>query len=86
MRKKTKQSVDVASVTDAWKAFFEKKNTHSVEELNKDGWLDIYTVSENMDISPRTIYRSAKKMGLEEKIFRVMWKGCSREVRFFRVK
>jgi hypothetical protein len=86
MRKKTKQSVDVAAVTGAWQAFFDKQNTHTVEGLNKNGWLDIYTIAENMNVNPRTVSRSASKLGLEERSFRVMWKGHSRDVKFCRVK
>lgn len=86
MRKKTKQSVDVTAIADAWQAFFDKQNTHTVEQLNKQGWLDIYTIAENMNVNPRTVSRSANKLGLEERSFRVMWKGNSRDVKFCRVK
>ena len=86
MRKKTKQSVDVAAVADAWQAFFDKQQSFTVEELKKQGWLDIYTIAENLGVCSRTISRMAEKKGMEEKIFRVNWKGYCRDVKFCRLK
>ena len=87
MRKKTKQSVDASNVKDAWEALFKSQKTNSLEELNKDGWLDIHELSKKLNISRTGAIHRMKGLGLEEKKFSILWTdGKVRSILFFRIK
>lgn len=86
MRKKTKQSVDVANVTDAWQAFFDGNRIDDDEQLRNDGWLDIYTIAEKINRAVCTIATKPERFGLDSKIFKVYRNGRVREVRYCRPK
>jgi hypothetical protein len=86
MRKKTKQSLDVASVAGAWQAFFDGNKIDDDESLRKAGWLDIYTVAEKVNLSSCTLGRNSDKYGLITKLFRVYRGGKVRQVRYCKPK
>jgi len=83
MRKKTKQSVDVANVKDAWSAFFNSNKIESEESLLKDGWRDIYDVAKMAGKSVCSISRSKN---LDIKLFPINRNGRVSRVRFCRPK
>lgn len=87
MRKKTKQSVDVASVSNAWEALFSSQKTVEKEQLIKDGWLDAHEIADRLKISRSSVIPRMKKVGAEQKKFQVFWgDGKTRIVNFFRLK
>lgn len=86
MRKKTKQSLDAASITGAWEEFFASKKVLDVDQLRREGWLDIDEVANSLGISRRTTVRFMKKAGAECKKLRVKWGESARDVNFFRLK
>lgn len=87
MRKKTKQSLDVASVADAWEALFSSQKSLSKSDLRKDGWIDIYELSTRLCCGRIAAISKMKKVGAEHKKFSVLWDdGKVRSVNFFRIK
>ena len=86
MRKKTKQSVDVAAVADAWQAFFDNNRVDEDAELRKAGWLDIYTIAKKINRAPVTINAGPERFGLESKVFKVYRSGKVRQVTYCRPK
>jgi len=87
MRKKTKQSVDVASVADAWQALFDSNKVISREQLSKDGWIDAIYAAKKMGIGRAAATERLKKLGIQQKKFCVMWEdGRNRLMNFFKMK
>ena len=87
MRKKTKQSVDVASVVDAWQALFDSNKVISREQLSKDGWIDAIYAAKKMGIGRAAATERLKKLGIQQKKFCVMWEdGRNRLMNFFKMK
>ena len=86
MRKKTKQSVDVAAVADAWQAFFDNNRVDEDAELRKAGWLDVATVAKKINRAAVTVNAGPERFGLESKIFKVYRGGKVRQVRYCRPK
>jgi len=87
MRKKTKQSVDVASVADAWQALFDSNKVSSREQLFKDGWIDAHYAAEKMGIGRSAATERLKRMGAQQKKFSIIWDdGKTRSVNFFKMK
>ncbi len=86
MRKKTKQSVDVASVADAWQAFFDENKIDDDAELRKAGWLDVDTIAKKIKRAVGTVNAGSERFGLETKVFKVYRSGKVRQVRYCRPK
>ena len=87
MRKKTKQSVDVAAVADAWQALFDSKKTTTREQLFKDGWIDATYAAEKMGVSHQTAADRLKKSNTVQKKFSIIWlDGKMRSVNFYKMK
>lgn len=86
MRKKTKQSVDVANVESAWQKFFDQHKTYDEDKLIRDGWLDIFEIARRMNISRNGASSRMKKMNLENKQFSVLREGKVRQISFYRLK
>lgn len=87
MRKKTKQSVDVASVADAWQALFDSNKVSSREQLFKDGWIDAIYAAKKMGISRAAATDRLKTLGIQQKKFCVRWEdGRNRLMNFFKMK
>ena len=87
MRKKTKQSVDVASVANAWQALFDSKRNTTREQLFKDGWIDANFAAEKMGVSAQTAADRLKKSNTVQKKFSIIWlDGKTRSVNFFKLK
>lgn len=86
MRKKTKQSVDVANVAEVWQAFFNENRIEDDESLRKAGWLDVYTVAKKINRAACTVSAGPERYGLESKIFKVHRAGKIRQVRYCRPK
>lgn len=87
MRKKTKQSVDVASVANAWQALFDSKKNTTREQLFKDGWIDANFAAEKMGVSAQTAADRLKKSNTVQKKFSIIWlDGKTRSVNFFKLK
>lgn len=86
MRKKTKQSVDVANVESAWQKFFDQHKTYTDEELVKDGWLDIFEIAKRLNLSRNGASHRLKKMNLENEQFSVCRDGKVRTFSFYRLK
>jgi hypothetical protein len=87
MRKKTKQSVDVASVANAWQALFDSKKNTTREQLFKDGWIDANFAAEKMGVSAQTAADRLKKSNTVQKKFSIIWlDGKTRSVNFFKMK
>ena len=87
MRKKTKQSLDVASVADAWQALFDSKKTNTREQLFKEGWIDAAYAAEKMGVGTQTATFRLKKSGAIQKKFSIIWlDGKTRSINFFKMK
>jgi hypothetical protein len=87
MRKKTKQSVDVASVANAWQALFDSKKNTTREQLFKDGWIDANFAAEKMGVSAQTAADRLKKSNTVQKKFSIIWlDGKTRSVNFYKMK
>jgi hypothetical protein len=87
MRKKTKQPLDAANLINAWDALFKAEQVLSKEQLNKDGWLDVYEIAERLNIGHRSACERMKKLKAEHKKFSILWSdGKTRSVNFFRLK
>lgn len=87
MRKKTKQSVDVAAVNDAWEALFSSSNIADRDQLRKEGWIDSFYAAERMGVNAQTATYRLKRMNVETKKFSVLWDdGRTRAMNFFRLK
>lgn len=87
MRKKTKQSVDVASVADAWQALFDSNKVSSREHLFKDGWIDAHYAADKMGVGRVAATERLKKMGAQQKKFSIIWlDGKIRSINFFKMK
>ena len=86
MRKKTKQSVDVANVGDAWQKLFDEHKNYDEGDLNKQGWLNIYEISERFNLSPSGARDKLRRINAEKKMFSIYRGGKMRMVSFYRVK
>lgn len=86
MRKKTKQSVALADISKAWSNFFEQQNVSDLESLNKDGWISIIQLSEELNISTTGVRYKMSKMKADTQMFAIEMNGVIRKVRFFRLK
>jgi hypothetical protein len=85
MRKKTEPAVDVAAVTAAWDAFFQREAGFTKEQLEREGWKDkdmLYALG----LSEWNVKSSVKNGKLEKKYFKISLGGMKRDVAFYRPK
>jgi hypothetical protein len=85
MRKKTGQSVDVASVKEAWNAFFQQEEALTKEDLNKQGWRDTGDIL-SAGLSNWALRSAVKEGRLENKKFCIKVGIGKRDVNFYRPK
>jgi hypothetical protein len=88
MRKTTKQPLALAAVNKAWDAFYDATKVESENELAKQGWKTIRTISEEAKLTIAAITcRVETAIGkgiLETKKATIQTKQGVREVKFFR--
>ena len=85
MRKKTRATLDVAAVTAAWDAFFERELPVSKEDLKKNGWKSRDELIES-GIKWRMIDAAVNNGSLERKSFRVKSAKLVVDKSFYRPK
>jgi hypothetical protein len=78
--------VDVANVEDAWQKLFDENKTYEEADLNKQGWLNIYEISERFNLSPSGARDKLRRIKAEKKMFPVYRGGATRMVSFYSVK
>jgi hypothetical protein len=86
MRKKTKHTLDASDVNDAWQKLFDEHKNYDEGDLNKQGWLNIYEISERFNLSPSGARDKLRRIKAEKKMFSVYRGGKMRMVSFYRVK
>ena len=86
MRKKTKHTLDASDVKDAWQKLFNEHKNYDEGDLNKQGWLNIYEISERFNLSPSGARDKLRRIKAEKKMFSVYRGGKMRMVSFYRVK
>jgi hypothetical protein len=86
MRKKTKHTLDASDVKDAWQKLFDEHKNYDEADLNKQGWLNIYEISERFNLSPSGARDKLRRIKAEKKMFSVYRGGKMRMVSFYRVK
>ena len=85
MREKTRPSVDVAAVTAAWDAFFQRELPISYDELKAQGWKsgkDLVASGMNW----HTLAAAAEAGRLEKKEFNAKLNKIARVQAFYRPK
>ncbi len=86
MRKKTKHTLDASDVKDAWQKLFDEHKNYDEGDLNKQGWLNIYEISERFNLSPSGARDKLRRIKAEKKMFSIYRGGKMRMVSFYRVK
>ena len=86
MRKKTKHTLDVANVKDAWQKFFDENKKLKEDDLKKEGWKDINEISQQLNLSPSGTRDKLRRDNIEKKMFSIYRGGKMRLVSFYRVK
>jgi hypothetical protein len=84
MRKKTEHTLDTASLTNAWEAFFEENGTFSIEDLNKKGWLSVEQIIQKLNAPRTSIDYMLIKKGFDKNKFKVSFNGAKRIMNFYR--
>jgi len=86
MRKKTKHTLDASDVKDAWQKLFDEHKNYDEADLNKQGWLNIYEISERFNLSPSGARDKLRRINAEKKMFSIYRGGKMRLVSFYRAK
>jgi hypothetical protein len=86
MRKKTKHTLDASDVKDAWQKLFDEHKNYDESDLNKQGWLNIYEISDRFNLSPSGARDKLRRIKAEKKMFSIYRGGKMRMVSFYRVK
>jgi hypothetical protein len=86
MRKKTKNTLDASDVKDAWQKLFDEHKNYDEADLNKQGWLNIYEISERFNLSPSGARDKLRRINAEKKMFSIYRGGKMRLVSFYRAK
>ena len=86
MRKKTKHTLDVANVKDAWQKFFDENKKLKEDDLKKEGWKDINEISQQLNLSPSGTRDKLRRDNIEKKMFSIYRGGKMRLVSFYRIK
>lgn len=88
MRTKTKQSVAVAAVNEAWSSFYETTKVESEKDLAKQGWKTIRAIAGESKLSIASIsFRVETAIGkgmLETKKATIQTNQGAREVNLYR--
>jgi hypothetical protein len=86
MRKKTKHTMDVANVKDAWQKFFDENKKQKEDDLKKEGWKDLNEISQELNLSYSGTRDKLRRANVEKQMFTIYRGGKMRSVSFYRVK
>jgi hypothetical protein len=78
--------LDASDVKDAWQKLFDEHKNYDEADLNKQGWLNIYEISERFNLSPSGARDKLRRIKAEKKMFSIYRGGKMRLVSFYRAK
>ena len=86
MRKKTKQSLDIAAVSEAWKKLAEEASGQTEEEIESTGWYRDAGIRTRFKISKKKLNRLFREGKVEKKTIKTLIAAKKRSCVYYRPK